>query len=229
MTFESTTKDELVILYQSFVESIASKVVKSLKIRVAHEDLVSYGYEGLLQAWDRYDHTRGKAAFTSFAYYRIRGAMFDGCRKEGWVPRERNRAAKTQAAINEQLEQAAGEAAQKPEARTVEEGVDRVSGLIGKALTVVLVEESDLEGVLIQYEPSQTKRVERKRINAQLSAAINQLDEVERQLIKRHHYFDEPLASVGRDLGMSTSWCSRMHSRALDKLREILGSRDELG
>ena len=44
------------------------------------------GCKGLLEAAQRYDDRHG-VAFTTFAYYRVRGAMFDGLRSMGWLPR----------------------------------------------------------------------------------------------------------------------------------------------
>ena len=86
-------ENELIEAHRGFVEGLAHKLKRQLKIRVDVEDLIAYGYEGLLQAWRRYD-TNAKASFTSFAYYRVRGAMYDGCRKEGWIPRKQAKRAR---------------------------------------------------------------------------------------------------------------------------------------
>ena len=42
--------------------------------------------QGLLEAAERYDRRHG-VTFQTFAYYRVRGAMFDGLRNMGWLPR----------------------------------------------------------------------------------------------------------------------------------------------
>src|SRR6185436_11369037 len=69
-----------------FVRSIAAKVKEQLPREIEFDDLVSYGMQGLLEAADRYDLQHG-CAFTTFAYYRVRGAIFDGLRGMGWLPR----------------------------------------------------------------------------------------------------------------------------------------------
>lgn len=43
-------------------------------------DLSAYGYVGLIQAVDRFDHTRG-LKFQTYAYLRVRGAIIDGIRQ----------------------------------------------------------------------------------------------------------------------------------------------------
>ena len=217
------TEPEVIEAYTYYVERIADKLARDLKIRIERDDLVSYGLEGLLQAWRRYDPT-SPAAFTSYAYYRIRGNMLDGCRKEGWATRPRSASAKTQAAINDHLESNHEATADRPAARTLSESVDRVANTVGNVLTIVMLRETDMDGVMGHREPSQDKQLERKNENERLANALGQLEEVERVLIKRHHYYDESLTDIGNELGLSTSWCSRIHARALEKLRELLTS-----
>jgi RNA polymerase sigma factor for flagellar operon FliA len=71
-----------------FVRSIAAKIKEQLPREIEFDDLVAYGMQGLLEAAERYDGSHG-TSFTTFAYYRVRGAMFDGLRGMGWLPRTR--------------------------------------------------------------------------------------------------------------------------------------------
>src|SRR6476619_6146842 len=66
-----------------FVRSIAAKLKENLPREVEFDDLVAYGMEGLLEAAERYEKRFG-VAFTTFAWYRVRGAMFDGLRAMGY-------------------------------------------------------------------------------------------------------------------------------------------------
>ncbi|HUH03945.1 MAG TPA: sigma-70 family RNA polymerase sigma factor [Kofleriaceae bacterium] len=66
------------------VYSLAVKLYRQLGRRVELDDLVALGTEGLIQAADRFDTARG-LAFSTFACYRIRGAMLDGLRRFGLV------------------------------------------------------------------------------------------------------------------------------------------------
>src|SRR5262249_29452344 len=69
-----------------FVRSIAAKIKESLPREIEFDDLVAYGMQGLLEAAERYDGRHG-TSFTTYAYYRVRGAMFDGLRGMAWLPR----------------------------------------------------------------------------------------------------------------------------------------------
>ena len=76
----------LVEQHLSLVQAIARKVKKSVGASVDVDDLVGYGSKGLVEAADRFDPRHG-VAFSTFAYYRIRGAMYDGLRSMGWYSR----------------------------------------------------------------------------------------------------------------------------------------------
>ena len=82
----SPEKNQLVEQHLSLVQAIARKVKKTLGTSIEYDDLVAYGSKGLVEAADRFDARPG-VAFTTFAYYRIRGAMFDGLRTMGWYSR----------------------------------------------------------------------------------------------------------------------------------------------
>src|SRR6516164_5871726 len=69
-----------------FVRSIAAKIKEQMPREIEFDDLVAYGMQGLLEAAERYDNRHG-VSFTTFAYYRVRGAIFDGLRGMGWLSR----------------------------------------------------------------------------------------------------------------------------------------------
>ena len=80
---------------QGLVRSLALRVQKSLPRHFELDDLISYGQVGLAEAARDFDPTRG-GQFTTFAYYRIRGAIYDGISKMAWVNRAQYRRVKHQ-------------------------------------------------------------------------------------------------------------------------------------
>ena len=85
---EGLTREEVTRHYQRKILLIARQIVDRLppSVSMEFEDLVSYGAIGLLEAFDRFDEARG-IQFSTFAEYRIRGAMLDELRTMDWVPR----------------------------------------------------------------------------------------------------------------------------------------------
>src|SRR2546423_15128917 len=89
MRSSAKERQRLVDANVPFVRSIAAKVKEQLPREIEFDDLVSYGMQGLLEAAERYDLSHG-TAFTTFAYYRVRGAIFDGLPGMGGLPRGEN-------------------------------------------------------------------------------------------------------------------------------------------
>src|SRR6187551_3436872 len=79
-------RDGLVEKHLPLVQSVARKLKTQITARVDFDDLVGYGSKGLIEAAERFDSKQG-VTFTTFAYYRIRGAMLDGMRTMGWYSR----------------------------------------------------------------------------------------------------------------------------------------------
>src|SRR5690349_15607763 len=87
---------------QSRLQALAGKTKKTVAKEIDFEDLVEYGMIGLLEAADRYDPKFG-ANFMTFAYYRIRGAIYDGLRGMGWMSRSEYAKARFEERANEFL------------------------------------------------------------------------------------------------------------------------------
>ena len=67
------------------VRALAARAFRSLRGQVEFDELLSWGATGLIEAERRYDPSAG-ASFTTFAYYRVQGAIYDGIRKASGVP-----------------------------------------------------------------------------------------------------------------------------------------------
>ena len=72
--------DKLVTTHGALVRAIAVNIHSKLPVHVELCDLVQEGMRGLIDAAKRYDPRRG-VAFTTYAKYRVRGAILDGLRQ----------------------------------------------------------------------------------------------------------------------------------------------------
>lgn len=206
------------------VRSIAAKLKESLPREIDFDDLVGYGMQGLLEAAERFDARHG-TAFSTFAYYRVRGAMLDGLRGMGFVPRhEYGRMMRFEERAAAYLQNLADR----------EHGAARAAGGGGFVLEQELRELAEaLGGVAAifvtaletrdeQVEPAPHKQAERKERNQAVKRALDVLPDKERRLIELYYFEDRPLEEAGRLLGLSKSWASRLHARAVDKLKAAL-------
>ncbi|HSP07431.1 MAG TPA: sigma-70 family RNA polymerase sigma factor, partial [Acidobacteriota bacterium] len=77
---QGLSEEDLIEKYTPLIRSLARQIRGRLSLTIEFEDLESYGRLGLLEASRRFDYKLG-VAFKTFAYYRIKGAIYDGLRK----------------------------------------------------------------------------------------------------------------------------------------------------
>lgn len=216
------------------VRSIAVQVRRQLSPSVELDDLVAYGSEGLLEAAERFDERVG-CAFSTFAYHRIRGAIYDGLRRMGQLGRAdfaRLRAAQRATAVLASLaERERGAAASAPAAPspTVEADLRALHGALqAVAVTYVMsLEAAGEAGLEIAADgPSAEDTTRLRQLGARVRAAITTLPDKERHFIEKHYFEDKSLTAAGAELGLSKSWASRLHARAVEMLRDSLGEDD---
>ncbi len=218
--------------YLPYVRSIAGKIKKTVAREIDFEDLVEYGMIGLLEAAERYDESFG-ANFMTFAYYRIRGAIYDGLRGMGWMSRSEYAKARFEERANEYLAEVAtaqqndGNAPHADSAfeSAIHELANTVQGLAAVYITTI----DGTEGLQISDDktplPDEALGLEQAR--ALVRQTITRLPDQERKLLELYYYRELSLQEVGEQLGLSKSWTSRLHGRVIEKLHRILA--DSLG
>lgn len=219
-------RDRLVEDHLSYVRAIAAKVKEQLPREIEFDDLVAYGTQGLIEAAERYDPKYG-AAFTTFSYYRIRGAIYDGLRGMGWL--KRSEYARTR--CEERAAQYLGNLAERD---LSEEGTDTGSKKVednvrqlAKALhgvATIFVTSLELVGdnALRDRSPQAEERLEHAESVRAVRAAFEQLPQKERTLLDLYYFKDQTLEEAGAALGLSKSWASRLHARAVELLGDAL-------
>jgi RNA polymerase sigma factor for flagellar operon FliA len=227
----TTAKDRqrLVDAHVPFVRSIAARIKEQLPREIEFDDLVAYGMQGLLEAAERFDGGHG-TSFTTFAYYRVRGAMFDGLRGMGWLPRAEyarlrfeERAAAYLANLSDR-EAGAAATAETVEVPRLEDEVRAIADALGgvAAIFVTTMDARREEAEQQAVTPAPQQQVEKSERNQNIRRALDSLPEKERRLLELYYYEDRSLEQAGQALGLSKSWSSRLHARAITLLKQAL-------
>jgi RNA polymerase sigma factor for flagellar operon FliA len=64
--------------------------------------------------------------------------------------------------------------------------------------------------------------VGRAELVATIRSAIAERPEAERRLLERHYFDDVTFEEAARELGLSKSWASRLHSRAIEGVAKAM-------
>ncbi|HEX2573789.1 MAG TPA: sigma-70 family RNA polymerase sigma factor [Polyangia bacterium] len=218
---------QLVAEHLSFVKSIAARIKEQLPREIELDDLIAYGIQGLLEAAERYDGRHG-TAFTTFAYYRVRGAIFDGLRGMGWLPRGEYARARFEERAAAYLANLATRdvggayARENPDAALEDEMRDLAEALGGVATVFITALTLKHDESLLDESPQPHERLERREIERRIGQVLQTMPAKERRLIEMYYFEDKTLEEAGATLGLSKSWSSRLHARAIDLLRKEL-------
>lgn len=215
-------REELVERYRPFVFSIVKQVSNSFPMRMDFEELVGYGMIGLLEAADRYDPRRN-VSFTTFSHYRIKGAVFDGLRQMGILTRTPHDDWTRRAAVlNDLIQTAADDNTENPSA-DVDDEIQSISNLVDSLIPAYMLSLSqenapdiadarDLPNVAVEFED--TFNLVRQ--------TIRELPEKEREIIEALYFANLSTTELARKMGVNKSWVSRLHSKAVNRLRQKL-------
>jgi len=80
------SRDEVLRRHLPLVRRVVQRLAARKPPHIELDDLVSWGIVGLLDAIGKYD-PRKEASFSTYAQFRIRGAILDHLRSLDWVPR----------------------------------------------------------------------------------------------------------------------------------------------
>jgi RNA polymerase sigma factor for flagellar operon FliA len=220
--------DAFVKEHYGFVKSVALRVKAELDLRCDVDDLLAYGFQGLVEAKGRWDAERN-VKFTTFAYYRVRGAIIDGVRKMAYLPPSAHHLRKAAEAADwvlEELgetratEEAAGRAA---EAEQTLAQMDDALSKLSASFVIAAVGQDEAE----QHDSPEERLLTGEAI-ARVRRALEVLPEREKIVVVGMYFENRSLDDIGAQLGVSRSWACRMHTRGLRLMREAL-EREENG
>lgn len=193
------------------------------------DELVALGNAGLAEAAKRYDPSRG-AAFSTFAWYRVHGAIIDGLRRATNLPRRTWAQLVALRAASEYLESQGQRAAAATAGGATPPAGAAALGAIQEAMSAIrtmymvsLEAAREDRGLDPSADaPLAGEQLDAARLGQQLRAAIEALPPKERALVAKHYWEGKSLLEAGAELGISKSWASRLHAQAVERLRAII-------
>jgi len=218
----TATRDALIEKYSQFVEVVVVRLVHSMRLPLSSRDeFISAGFLGLIEAASRYDATRSPD-FRAYAYLRIRGAIIDyirsSCNLRGNAYRRFRVLEAAQLMREADLEGRRPSQAEKlAQAKASIQYLEKVA--VSYAMSADGVADIGDDDDQIRLNPE--ARLQRKQRLEKIRSIVATLPEKERTIIEQYYFCDRKFVDVAEQYaGLSKSWVSRLHDRALDMLRE---------
>ena len=239
---QNTQREDLIREYAPLIKYIAQKIAARLPANIELDDLISSGVIGLMDAIDKYDHTRDNK-FKTYAEFRIRGAILDELRSQDWVPRSVREKAKMLERANAKIEHTTGRQAKDEEiCSELNISKEEYFELLNEVKSVSLLSFDDVSN----FSKADKKafhgldnrsgrssnpfaEVNVTNLKKMVAEAIDELPEKQRLVLSLYYYEDLNLKEIGRVLDVTESRVSQLHTQAVLRLRgKLKGYSSEL-
>jgi RNA polymerase sigma factor for flagellar operon FliA len=227
-------RNELVMRELPQVYYVAARIRERLPKQVDMEDLVQAGVIGLLEACRNYDSLKD-AQFSTFAKFRIRGAIVDSLRKLDWGSRTLRRRGREINSTVAKLESSLGRQPQEEEiAADMQMSLDELQSTMTQLDGLYLVgqrtspshdhaESYDLiESAQSSDDDNPFNVCLQGERRAQLVEAVSQLSEREQLILSLYYKEELTMKEVSKVVGIAVSRVSQIHAAAMVKLRASL-------
>jgi RNA polymerase sigma factor for flagellar operon FliA len=201
----------------ALVAPIVAQMKQHLVAHARKDDLGSFGNEGALAAGRTFDPDLG-VPFERWATLKIRGAIIDGLRVQADLPRRLYARIRALEALNSAQEGMAHEdagAAPPGSAAAADARIaDRLAAMATAYAAGALLASDDatLES-LRDSRGTPEEQLAREELRAAIRQAVAERPEPERALLERYYFGDATMAEAAG--GLSRSWASRLHARAI--------------
>jgi len=226
-------RERLILEHMPRVDSLARRIHRRLPRSVAVDDLVSAGTLGLISAVDGFDPARG-VKLSTYAEYKIRGAILDSLRRLDWAPRrERLRAREMDAAVA---------ALQRRVHRSPEPGevalqmgleMEEYHRRVFRAHRMRIArlemesgpEASPHQDLVDTNEISPSAALERSEEAGLLLEAIQKLPRQQRIVLYQHYIEELRLCEISKRMSLSPARISKIRAQGLLHLRRYWAQR----
>lgn len=236
---QTQEQKDLILNHMFLVKNIASNVLDYLPPSIDMNDLFEAGIIGLIDAAQKYDPSK-QSKFSSYAKFRIRGAIMDELRAMDFVSRSVRTKAKMVEHTILALEQKLGRAVGDDEvAKELNLPMDQYYKVRSQMHNSTLVHIEDIDEMMgnndegysfidLLSDDSDEKMLEDisiKELKEILLHAMDDLPEKQREVLMLYYWDDYTMKEVGQILGLAESTVSTHHNEALSKLRKYLKNK----
>lgn len=217
--YSGTDLSSLIEAHLSYAHAIAAEVLRKLPSEVDRKDIQGWARLGLVEAAGSFDRTRG-VQFKTFAYYRIKGAIYDGLRKMGWYPKSQYQQMRFEMNANEYFKDLSANPLPSGSAETQLQDLKALTGNLMSCymLSLEVLPNEPMDHSEVGIEDAVIRTQQRDNVRR----ALARLPEKNRRVLEQCYFDGLTFEEIGQRLGLSKSWVCRLHSKSLEMLREQL-------
>jgi len=239
----SRAREAIIQHYRYLIPKTRQRIIPTVPLKIAAEDLDQEGYIALVKAVDHFDPQR-KVKFESYAISTVRGAMLEYLRREDWVPRSVRSKQKLLHKAEEELALRNGieNVTDNDMAEYLEMPIDAFYQLYYEANVLQVVSLEDVVGdsehddldplvVLESVKSKQPDPMTQAVVESQKSLmmrCIGWLPQLERTVVIYYYYEGWTLKQIAKHIERSESRAHQLHSQAIQRLAGFMARQQGL-
>ena len=233
---EESTRNALVAQYAPLARILANRMAMRVPPNVCVDDLASAGLEGLLDAIEKFDPSKG-VQLKTYAAFRIKGAILDELRRMDLIPRTLRKRVREMDEARRAVEQKMGGPAEDSEvAAHMGIDMDAYYDMVNARHVEILSIDSPVDGDrsngggktfyqgLMGKGDGPVEHMMAREIKGVIADGIKALPQKEQMVVSLYYYDGLTLKEIGKVLDLTESRVSQIHSSVIGKLRTKLRS-----
>ena len=214
------TVEEQVAAYKPLVVKIAKQIRSRLPASFRLEDLIQDGMIGLLDAISKYA-PRSDIPFDNYASFRIRGAIYDGCRALDILPRGVREKEESFKRAAELLEQTLGRVVTAAEiARHLQITLEEYLTTVDSFAYYSFVDDGQLQALAGDADPFGSEEFASLKIK--ISETLKRLSSRQQQVLSLHYEYGMSYRDIAAALEITAGRVCQLHSEAIKEIRNQL-------
>ena len=220
---QSIDINQAIVEHLPLVKRIAHQICSRLPPNVEVDDLIQEGLTGLLDALNRYE-PQANLAFEVYARTRIRGAIYDSCRKNDILPRNQRDELVGLEKVTRKLEQNLGRhPSEKEIASSAEITIEAYHAIM--ANMVHLMPLDDLSEDLLPSEADDSdpmRTVAMSQLADRIATILEGLPENEKLVFALHYQEELSYREIAQVMNITPGRISQIHTQGMIRIRSKL-------
>ena len=215
---------DMIRQHTALVRRIASHMCSRLPANVEFDDMFQEGMTGLLDAIGRYK-PQPNLTFEAYASTRIRGAIYDACRRDDVLPRHQRDKLDQLEKTTRRLQQTLGRMPSEQEvAHALEIALEEYHDIVDSLVNVMPLDEVPEDMLPTDPYGDPLQLLASKQFMLRMVDILKRLPEKQQMVMALHYQEDLSYREIAAVMSLTPGRISQLHTEAMIAIRALLAS-----
>ncbi|MFM2240837.1 MAG: hypothetical protein RJA69_2211 [Pseudomonadota bacterium] len=223
VAYPALDPEELIRQHTALVRRIASHICSRLPANVELDDLFQEGMTGLLDAIQRYK-PQPNLSFEAYASTRIRGAIYDACRRDDLLPRHQRDKLDLLEKMTRRLEQELGRVPSEQEvADALAMPLEDYHEIVDSLVNVLPLDEVPEDMLPTDPYGDPMQLLASRQFMLRIVDILKRLPDKQQMVMALHYQEDLSYREIAAVMNLTPGRISQLHTEAMIAIRALMG------